>query len=117
MITNNNISELLEAAANDKPQNPIDGQVVKNHVTYDKADILMAAKKRIEELEARQIKPAALLAFNELAIGVTSINFSPAYQVPESITGDDEPCYWQREEWITWILELAAIAKSEQCHD
>lgn len=43
----------------------------------------------------------------EVAKAVGSINRSRNHIVPESVTGDDEPCYWQRKEWIDWIVDLA----------
>ncbi len=47
----------------------------------------------------------------ELASAINSINRHECHLVPEEITGDDEPCYWQRKEWIEWMLELAEEAK------
>jgi hypothetical protein len=53
----------------------------------------------------------------ELIGGVRSLNVGSSTEVPESITGDDEPCYWQRKEWIDWILELADEAEKELLDD
>lgn len=44
----------------------------------------------------------------EVVSAIRSINRSRHQQVPSVITGDDEPCYWQRKEWIDWMLELAS---------
>jgi hypothetical protein len=43
--------------------------------------------------------------FSEFVSAVRSINRSSHHQI--QIPGDDEPCFWQRKEWIDWILELA----------
>jgi len=59
---------------------------------------LEEAQNRIKELEQR---------VKELVSAINTINRSKRHEVPESITGDDEPCYWQRKEWVEWILELA----------
>jgi len=52
------------------------------------------------------------LAVRELISGIRSINKAPRHEV--KISGDDQPCYWQREEWINWILELADKAEALQ---
>lgn len=44
-------------------------------------------------------------AVSEFVSAVRSINRSSHHQI--QIPGDDEPCFWQRKEWIDWILELA----------
>ena len=41
----------------------------------------------------------------ELISGVRTVNQS-SYHVVDNVD-DDEPCFWQREEWIKWILKLA----------
>lgn len=41
-----------------------------------------------------------------LTSGVRTINRKASHLVPESVSGDDEPCYWQRGEWIDYIFEL-----------
>jgi len=60
------------------------------------------------------VEKAALIALElseqkvkELVSAINTINRSKHHEVPESITGDNEPCYWQRKEWVDWILELA----------
>jgi hypothetical protein len=50
-------------------------------------------------------------AVRRLIVGVRTINRAPHHEV--NIEGDDEPCYYQRKEWIEWILELAASAEKE----
>jgi len=40
----------------------------------------------------------------ELISAIRSINYSKCTEI--KILGDDEPCYYQRKEWIDWILEL-----------
>lgn len=42
----------------------------------------------------------------ELVSAIGSINHGKHHEV--MIPGDDEPVYWQRKEWVEWILELAA---------
>lgn len=45
----------------------------------------------------------------ELISAVRSINRSAQHEV--SVSGDDEPCYWQRREWVLWLLEMADAAE------
>lgn len=56
-------------------------------------------------------EPSALGAdpVRELISAVRSINRAPRHEV--RVAGDDEPCYWQRREWIQWVLELADAAE------
>lgn len=49
----------------------------------------------------------------QLVSAVRSLNRSKSHEVPKPITGDGEPCYWQRKEWIDWVLELADEAEAE----
>ncbi|TCC09589.1 hypothetical protein E0L21_10050 [Kosakonia quasisacchari] len=42
----------------------------------------------------------------ELVSAIGSINHAKHHEM--MIPGDDEPVYWQRKEWVEWILELAA---------
>jgi hypothetical protein len=49
-------------------------------------------------------------AAHDLVSAVRTINFSPRNQV--MIPGDDEPCHWQRREWIEWLLGEAAKLES-----
>ena len=44
----------------------------------------------------------------ELTSAIRSINRAP-HHIAKGVD-DDEPCYWQRKEWIDWILELASSA-------
>lgn len=44
----------------------------------------------------------------ELTSAIRSINRAP-HHIAKGVD-DDEPCYWQRKEWIDWILELASNA-------
>ena len=39
-----------------------------------------------------------------MARGIRTINREKYHEV---YIGDDEPCYWQRKEWVDWVLELA----------
>lgn len=51
----------------------------------------------------------------ELISGIRSINRSKHQRV--MVDGDDEPCYWQRGEWVEWILQLADEAESSVAVD
>lgn len=53
----------------------------------------------------------ALEKMDELISGVRSINFAGQHRV--DVPGDDQPCFWQRKEWIEWILSLADEAEKE----
>ena len=41
----------------------------------------------------------------ELVDAITSINHSKAHEIMIGL--DDQPCYWQRKEWVDWLLGLA----------
>jgi hypothetical protein len=41
----------------------------------------------------------------ELIGAVRSVNRSRQHQI--NVEGDDEPCFWQRGEWVRYVLELA----------
>jgi len=47
----------------------------------------------------------------ELSSAMLSLNRSRHQRI--MIDGDDEPCYWQREEWVKWIVEIATRARDE----
>lgn len=47
----------------------------------------------------------------EVVSAIRSINRSRAHQV--DVSGDDSPCYWQRDKWIKWMLELASELEVE----
>ena len=49
-------------------------------------------------------------AVHDLICGIRSINRANHHLV--TVHGDDEPCYYQRAEWIQWILELADKAEA-----
>ena len=46
----------------------------------------------------------------ELISAVRSINCHPRHQI--MIKGDDQPCYWQRGEWVNWVLGLCTEAEA-----
>lgn len=46
-----------------------------------------------------------------LISGIRSINKDRWHEV--QVGEDDEPCYWQRKEWVDWILEEADKAEKE----
>lgn len=60
--------------------------------------------------EIAELKTARVL-LKDLISAIRSINCAPHHRV--DIPGDDEPCYWQRREWVEWILELADHAEHE----
>lgn len=41
----------------------------------------------------------------ELISAVRTINRGKSHEI--KIKGDDEPCYWQRKEWVDWALNAA----------
>ena len=51
----------------------------------------------------------------EVVSAIRSINKSPHHLVV--IDEDEDPCYWQREEWVEWILEMADELESEIVKD
>lgn len=42
---------------------------------------------------------------DELSSAILTINKAKRHEI--MIDGDDEPCYWQRKEWVEWIVGLA----------
>jgi|GEM_PF-6969868 len=52
-------------------------------------------------------------SIQQLISGIRTVNRGRCSEVPQAITGDESPCYWQRKEWIDWILELADSAEAE----
>jgi|SRR5690554_2418761 len=56
-----------------------------------------------EKVPAQQ--GSVLDGFSEFVSAVRSINRSSHHAI--QIPGDDQPCFWQRKEWIDWIFELA----------
>ena len=67
-------------------------------------DMVLALKDAITALQQQEGIAEKL---KELVSGIRSINRTKGYEVPQSVTNDDEPCYWQRKEWVDWILETA----------
>ena len=49
------------------------------------------------------------ITVKDLSGAMLSVNRSRNQKI--MIEGDDEPCYWQREEWVKWIVELANKAR------
>ncbi|WP_439126307.1 MAG: hypothetical protein ACNJA3_28475 (plasmid) [Pseudomonas rhizophila] len=47
----------------------------------------------------------------ELIGAVRSINRGKAHEI--RVPGDDQPCYWQRKEWVDWSLEVAENLAAE----
>ncbi len=46
-----------------------------------------------------------------LISGIRTINKSEWHEI--KIGEDDDPCYWQRKEWVDWILKEADNAEQE----
>lgn len=42
----------------------------------------------------------------EVVSAIRSVNRSNHQLV--NVPGEDQPCYWQRQEWIDWMLDLAS---------
>lgn len=61
--------------------------------------------------ELKQERDRSLSKVRELSSAMLSVNRSRHERI--MIDGDDEPCYWQREEWVKWIVELATRARDE----
>jgi hypothetical protein len=79
------------------------------------ADAITKARRALEMVDAK-INPSETekepgSAIKELISGVRTINRSPQHKI--NIPHDDESCYWQRKEWIDWVLELADAAEKE----
>ena len=80
---------------------------VYTHADVGEVDDLLAATslefgERMEALEKERDTLRAQLA--ELVSAVRSINRGTAHLV--EVSGDDEPGYAQRKEWVEWILSL-----------
>ena len=61
------------------------------------------------EQSGEQGTPPIPEAVRELLSGIRTINRATQHLV--EVEGDDEPCYYQRSEWIKWMLELADKAE------
>lgn len=70
---------------------------INNEIFKDKNKKIEQLKKENEKLRNES---------KRLVVGFRTINRRSSHHVPESITGDDEPCYWQRKEWIDYIFDL-----------
>lgn len=55
------------------------------------------------DIERENAEPSTDLY--ELARAVKTVNRSARHRI--LVAGDDEPCYWQRKEWVEWIVSLA----------
>ena len=62
------------------------------------------------DIERENAEPSADLY--ELARAVKTVNRSARHRI--LVVGDDEPCYWQRKEWVEWIVGLADKALGEK---
>ncbi|MDN4147594.1 hypothetical protein QYE80_21550 [Pseudomonas tohonis] len=63
------------------------------------------------ELDAIRGQPSAALieATRELISAAQSVNRSKAHEVRG--LADEQPCYWQRKEWIDWFVENGEKAR------
>lgn len=64
---------------------------------------------RVSQVEQAGETDALSGAVESLISGIRSINRAPHHRV--QIESDDEPCYYQRKEWIDWVLDLANNAE------
>lgn len=64
---------------------------------------------RYRDAEAELESARGLL--RELISAVRTINQGPRHAI--MIKGDDEPCYWQRKEWVEYVLGLCTEAEEE----
>nr|WP_154325087.1 hypothetical protein [Pantoea sp. 201603H] len=69
----------------------------------------LALLRRYTFGDLSQITPAPVAVpvaekLHEMVSAVRSINRAP-HHIAKGVD-DDEPCYWQRKEWIDWMLEL-----------
>lgn len=49
----------------------------------------------------------------ELIRAIRSVNRSKNQEVPREQHHDDAPRYWQRKEWVDWVLSIADEAEQE----
>lgn len=63
-------------------------------------DELEAAEKRIAELSA---------SLKDLIGVVNTVNRSRHHEI--KMDDDDDPCYWQRKEWIEYLMETVSAAE------
>ncbi len=66
----------------------------------DKQALLEAAEKRIAELSA---------SLKDLIGVVNTVNRSRHHEI--KMDDDDDPCYWQRKEWIEYLMEMVSAAE------
>lgn len=83
-------------------------------------DELIATRQELETLAfgmnaALSNKEDELIATRqelaELSSAVLTVNKSGYHEL--RITGDDEICYWQRKEWVDWVVELASKTQGD----
>ena len=66
---------------------------------------------RFDNTELVQERDRLCITVKDLSGAMLSVNRSRNQKI--MIEGDDEPCYWQREEWVKWIVEIATRARDE----
>ncbi|WP_296277832.1 hypothetical protein [Pseudomonas sp. UBA7530] len=71
---------------------------------YSHADIPSRVKAVVADLEAVRGLLSGLIR------AVRSINCTPRHAI--MIKGDDEPCFWQRREWVEYVLGLCTEAEA-----
>ncbi len=81
----------------------------------DRIAVLEAQNKKLRIAAETPVTVKAAGAQEDQAIralisAVSSINRGRQHEV--RISGDAEPCYWQRKAWIDWMLDLADEAKA-----
>ena len=74
---------------------------------------LEACQWRIKAEKAEQERDGLAAKCAELSSAIRSVNRGKQHKI--LIDGDDEPCYWQRKEWVDWIVGLANQIEREGC--
>jgi len=64
---------------------------------------------KIESLEESENEIRQSIA--SLVGAISSINRMPQHEV--FVPEDEEPCYWQRKEWVDWIYEISQEIKEK----
>lgn len=80
-------------------------------MTFDRNCRMEERDQLRAELDAIRGQPSAALieATRELISAAQSVNRSKAHEVRG--LADEQPCYWQRKEWIDWFVENGEKAR------
>ncbi|EOE6100490.1 ead/Ea22-like family protein [Salmonella enterica subsp. enterica serovar Minnesota] len=96
------LREMAERAASDSWGYDCDefNDAITPEVVLALLDELEAAEKRIAELSA---------SLKDLIGVVNTVNRSRHHEI--KMDDDDDPCYWQRKEWIEYLMETVSAAE------